>query len=201
MTAHTYCDTSWLMSIAMYPNKNWNGPLVFLVIFFTSTKGVCFMQNIESKNKPLLLPEAILFIGLQASGKTSFYQKSFSSMYIHINLDTLHTRNKERLLLEKCFSNGKSFVVDNTNPTILSRSGYIRAAKEHGYRVIGYFFQSILADCIARNQLRTGKACLPNIALASVSKQLELPSYQEGFDSLYFVRLTDSEFCIEPWQT
>ncbi len=58
----------------------------------------------------------ILFTGLQASGKTTFWQQRYPDL-VHVNLDTLHTRNKERQLLEDCFSSGTSFVVDNTNPT------------------------------------------------------------------------------------
>ena len=62
----------------------------------------------------------ILFTGLQASGKTTFWQQCFPDL-VHVNLDTLHTRNKERQLLEKCFASGTSFVVDNTNPTRTDR--------------------------------------------------------------------------------
>ena len=43
-----------------------------------------------------------------------------------------------------CLNNGKSFVIDNTNPKISDRKHYIQKAKEYGYQVIGIFFQSIL---------------------------------------------------------
>ena len=81
----------------------------------------------------------ILFTGLQASGKTTFWRQRFPDV-VHVNLDTLHTRNKERQLLEDCFSSGTSFVVDNTNPTRKDRERYIVPAKENGYRIIGYYF-------------------------------------------------------------
>lgn len=45
---------------------------------------------------------AIILIGLQASGKSTCYHRMWKDDYVHINLDTLHTRNKERLLLEEC---------------------------------------------------------------------------------------------------
>lgn len=72
---------------------------------------------------------AIIFIGIQASGKSTFYHEQFAA-YTHINLDTLHTRNKENLLLQECVECGRSFVVDNTNPTKEDRQKYIRAAKD-----------------------------------------------------------------------
>ena len=76
---------------------------------------------------------------LQASGKSSFYRENFSS-YAHVNLDTLKTRGMEKTLLTQCLRTGRSFVADNTNPTLLDRQRYIAPAKEAGYRVTGYFF-------------------------------------------------------------
>ncbi len=104
---------------------------------------------------------AIIFIGIQASGKSTFYHERFED-YVHINLDTLHTRNKEKLLLQECVENGYSFVVDNTNPTKADREKYIQIARDHGYRIHGYYFQSSVSDCIARNQKREGKARIPD---------------------------------------
>lgn len=34
---------------------------------------------------------------------------------------------------------------------------YIRAERENGYRIQGYYFQSSVSDCIARNREREGK--------------------------------------------
>ncbi len=144
-------------------------------------------------------PKAVIFIGLQASGKTTFYRQMLWE-YVHINLDTLHTRNKERLLLEECLRRGDSFVVDNTNPSKEDRARYIGAARAYNYRIEGYFFRSVLADCIERNRARTGKACVPDKAIACTSGRLELPSPQEGFDRLYFVRMEQGKFIVEPWK-
>lgn len=142
----------------------------------------------------------ILFTGLQASGKTSFWQQYFPDL-AHVNLDTLHTRNKERILLDECFASDASFVVDNTNPTRKDREKYISRAKENGYRVIGYYFQSSISACKERNSRRTGKALLPVSALAATHRILELPGWDEGFDELYYVRIDDSGFAVEPWET
>ena len=142
----------------------------------------------------------ILFTGLQASGKTSFWQQYFPDL-AHVNLDTLHTRNKERILLDECFASGASFVVDNTNPTRKDRERYISRAKENGYRVIGYYFQSSISACKERNSRRTGKALLPVSALAATHRILELPGWDESFDELYYVRIDDSSFAVEPWET
>lgn len=144
-------------------------------------------------------PKAIIFIGIQASGKSTFYQQYYSPGFVHINLDTLHTRAKEAKLLEECICSRLSFVIDNTNPTIEDRKKYIQAAKRNGYEIEGYFFQSVVQDCIKRNSYRTGKACVPNTAIACTSNRLELPSYEEGFHRLYFVHIQENTFVIEPW--
>ena len=142
---------------------------------------------------------AILMIGIPASGKSTYYTRYFPE-YVHINLDTLHTRNKEQALLVECLLAEKPFVVDNTNPTKKDRQRYIALAKVMGYRVEGYFFQSVVKDCVERNEQRTDKAKISSAAVAAISNKLELPHMNEGFDKLYFVRLADSDFVVEPWR-
>lgn len=102
--------------------------------------------------------------------------------------------------MEDCLEKGISFAVDNTNPTIEDRARYILRAKACGYRIDGYFFQSVIADCVKRNAARQGKARVPDKAIVSTSNRLELPSCAEGFDQLYFVKLEQGEFIIEEWK-
>lgn len=144
--------------------------------------------------------QAIVFMGIQASGKTTFYEQMLADMgYVHISLDLLHTRNKENLLLADCLENGRSFVVDNTNPEVSVREKYIKKAKEYGYRVIGVFFQSKVKDCMRRNEQRGLK--VPQKAIACTGNNLQLPSLEEGFDELYFVSINiDGKFKISPWR-
>lgn len=140
---------------------------------------------------------AVILIGLQASGKSTFYQEHFTDTHVRVNLDTLHTRNKERLLIEECIASGKSFAVDNTNPTALDRARYITPAKAAGYRIIGFFFKSVLSECMARNRSRTGKERIPDVALAATSNKLEIPAWPEGFDALYYVSIGNGNFVME----
>ena len=151
-------------------------------------------QNAQNARK------AIIFIGIPASGKSAFYARNFADGYERINLDTLHTRRKEQMLVDSCLQEGKSFVVDNTNPTKADRQRYIAAAKAAGYRVEGYFFQSIVRDCKERNARREGKARVPDAAFGAVSSKLEMPCLDEGFDALYFVRITGGDFVCEDWE-
>lgn len=140
----------------------------------------------------------IVFIGIQASGKTTFYQRFFACHGLaHINLDTLHSRHKEAMAIRACLDNRTSFVVDNTNPQISDRKRYISLAKAHRYEIIGIFFQSRVKDCIERNEKR--ERCVPRLAIPSTSNKLQMPSYGEGFDQLFFARIAKNGFEITIW--
>ena len=142
---------------------------------------------------------AYIMIGIQGSGKSEFCRRCLPDV-VRVNLDTQKTRNNERRLLEECHEKGCDYVVDNTNPTREDRARYIVPAKQNGYRVIGYFMQSRLQECIRRNNLREGKAVLPAKAIAMTSNMLELPSKAEGFDELYFVANDGTEMTVSEWR-
>lgn len=143
--------------------------------------------------------QAVIFIGIQASGKTTFYNRMLSDgTYTHISLDDLRTRNREKQEMMLCLERGHSFVIDNTNPEASDRTAYIQKAKEYGYHVVGLFFQSQVKECVRRNEERGGK--VPSKAIASTSNKLQIPSRAEGFDELYFVRIVNNDFEISLWR-
>lgn len=140
--------------------------------------------------------EAVLFCGIQAAGKTTFYVERFLRTHVRISMDLLHTRNKERKLMELCLSLQQRFVVDNTNPTRKERQKYIEAARQHRFKVIGYYFHTEVAAAIARNAGRTGKGHIPIPGIRGTYKKLEPPAYDEGFDILHRVELTPQGFRV-----
>jgi predicted kinase len=101
--------------------------------------------------------EAIIFIGIQATGKSTFFQQRFFATHVRINLDMLKTRNRERILLAACLDARQPFVIDNTNLTRQWRAGYIGQAKDAGFSVTGYYFKSALQAALERNSRRSGK--------------------------------------------
>lgn len=131
--------------------------------------------------------KAVIFIGIQGSGKTYYYNWHFAGKYEHINLDELHTRNNEMKALEEFITKGADIVIDNTNITRADRQRYIPILKAAGYEISGYIFESKVKDCIRRNELRTGKARVPAAAIAATSNKMQLPTRDEGFDELYYV--------------
>ena len=145
------------------------------------------------------MPAMIIMMGIQGSGKSTFCAKNFPE-YTRINLDTLHTRKKENDALWLAINRKENIIIDNTNPTVSDRKKYIEAGKASQYNIIGYFMQSRLQECIERNDARQGKEKIPAIAIACTSNKLEMPSYEEGFDELYFVKITDEGFSVSKWR-
>ncbi|MEO8494124.1 MAG: AAA family ATPase [Planctomycetota bacterium] len=141
--------------------------------------------------------EAIVFTGLQGSGKSSFYKERFFATHVRISLDLMRTRNRERKFLAACLNTEQRFVIDNTNPTREERAKYVTLAKEARFRVVGYYFCSKVAECLQRNDGRA--EAVPEVAILSTAKKLEIPAFDEGFDELWYVRLTDAGFVVEEW--
>lgn len=153
------------------------------------------MDTIEKTLSPQ--KGAVIFIGLQASGKSAFFGERFAATHVRISLDELNTRGKEQRLLEQCIADGKPFVVDNTNPTAADRARYIALAGKAGYRIVGVVFRSSLKECLKRNKKREGKARVPDIAIAATAAKMEETDLKEGFDEIYDVYLKDGEFSLE----
>ena len=142
--------------------------------------------------------ELIIFTGLQASGKSSFYKEKFIDTHIRLNLDMLKTRHREKLLFNACLEAKQPLVIDNTNSTVEERKRYIVPAKEKRFKITGYYFGSSLEDCKKRNRQRD--RVIPLVGLLATHKKLRLPSYEEGFDELYCVSIdNNNSFAIEGW--
>ena len=144
--------------------------------------------------------EGIILMGLQASGKSSFFLQKFYQTHMRLNLDLLKTRNREAILLNACLESKTPCVIDNTNPTQNVRARYIELFKPSGFNVVGYCFITNAAECIQRNKKRIFKERVPDVAIRATRNKFEYPSIKEGFDRLYAVRLIDNEFLIEGWK-
>ena len=144
--------------------------------------------------------EAVILIGIQGSGKSTFYQQRFAATHRLISLDLLKTRPRERELLRACLANAQPFVVDNTNVLVAERAVYIQAARPAGFRVIGYFFDIAMRDALRQNAQRAGKTKIPVPAVVGTFKRLQRPNPDEGFDELSVVRPDPAgRFAITPW--
>lgn len=141
-------------------------------------------------------PEAVIFTGVQAAGKSTFYRERFFHTHVRINMDMLKTRRRESLLLEACLAAKQPFVVDNTNVLAAERARYIAPARAAGFTVTGYVFRATPREAIARNRDRTDKPAIPIPGLLGTIKRMEEPRLDEGFDELFTVTLTASNVYV-----
>ena len=141
--------------------------------------------------------EAVIFIGIQGSGKSTFYRERFFGTHVRINVDMLRTRQREQILFNACLTAQQSFVIDNTNPTKTDRARYIVPARAAGFRVVAYLFKSTVREAIQRNNQRKLKAKIPPPAIAATFKKLEPPTPEEGFDEIFTVVIApDNQFVV-----
>ena len=149
----------------------------------------------EDLREPEGRAELDVFVGLQASGKSTFYRERFAETHEHVSKDLFrHNKNRNRRqiqLVDEALRSGRSVVVDNTNPTPKDRAPLIQLAREHGVRAIAYFFESTTRASRERNARRSGRARVPDVAIYATAKKLVPPSRDEGFDEVYGVRVLE----------
>ena len=139
--------------------------------------------------------ECVVFVGLPASGKTTFFTQRFAATHTHISKDlwpkSARQGPRQARELRAALGAGRSVVVDNTSPTPADRAEILGVAREFGARSIGYFFTASTREAIGRNRGRQGTARVPDVAIFTTAKRLVIPTCEEGFDELYRVAIRD----------
>ena len=124
--------------------------------------------------------EAVILVGIQGSGKSTFYHERFRDTHLRVNLDMLKTRHRERRLVRLCAETATRFVADNTNPTLAERAVYIHAARGAGFRVVGYYFESRVDECDRRNRGRPPGRVVPRAGLLGCAGRMQRPLARRG---------------------
>jgi predicted kinase len=136
--------------------------------------------------------ECVILVGLPAAGKSTLYRERFATTHRLISKDLMpNVRDKgqrQTEMIAAALAEGASFVVDNTNATRAERAAIITQAKAAGARVVGYFLEVTTREAVGRNRAREGKARVPDVAIFTVAKKLELPAMDEGFDETISIR-------------
>lgn len=148
--------------------------------------------------------DVIIFVGLQASGKSTLYRTRFSTTHTYVSKDLLRSNKRparrQQQLVEEALQAGHSVVIDNTNPTPEDRAPLIALGHQYGAQVVGYYFETQVKRSLEWNARRSGLARVPPVGIFATLKRLTTPTYKEGFDQLYTVQATeDDQFAVTPF--
>lgn len=132
--------------------------------------------------------EMIIFVGLQAAGKSTYYHANLAATHVHVSKDLMKNvrdRNaQQKQMIETAFGEGRSVVIDNTNPTPAVRAPLIELGRRFSARVVACYFETTVKDTVARNRLRQGKARVPDVVIYVAARKLVPPAFGEGFDEV-----------------
>lgn len=142
--------------------------------------------------------EAVILMGAQGSGKSTFARRQFFETHLRLSLDQLKSRPRLHALLTTCLTTQTPFVWDLCNATRAERSQVIALARLWNFGVTGYFFNCDLVTCLARNAAREGRARIPEVGVRATWARTQKPRFEEGFHALFSVGpAEDGGFLIE----
>jgi len=125
--------------------------------------------------------EYVLMIGVALSGKTTYVKENFNHERIALSYFG-NDRKKEMEYIEKCLSQGKSVVIDDTNLTAAIRKQHIDLARKYGARVRGILMNT--SRGLLEKRQRSRRDPFPISVIYKQLNQLETPVIDEGFDEL-----------------
>lgn len=127
--------------------------------------------------------ELVIMVGYPSSGKTTYTDKHFKKdNYVILHGDVLKTESKIVKALKSELDQGKSVVIDATNPSKNKRKVFIDIAKERGLYVRVVHVATSIEESMEQNSKREQK--VPKIVLYVYRKKFEEPSKSEGVDEV-----------------
>jgi len=120
-------------------------------------------------------------IGVALSGKTTYIKANFEHERITLSYFD-NDRKKEQEYIEKCLSQGKNVVIDDTNLTAVIRKQHIDLARKYNARVRGILMNT--SRGLLEKRQRSRRDPFPLSVIYKQLNQLETPVIDEGFDEL-----------------
>ncbi len=127
-----------------------------------------------------------MVVGLQGGGKSTWVREHLAVTHAVVSKD--HWPNarrreaRQQRVVAELLAEGRSVVVDNTNPTPVDRAPLVAAARAAGAGVRAVWLDTPVPVCAARNEARGGRARVPPAGLYGTAARLVPPTRAEGFD-------------------
>jgi len=173
---------------------NWGkSPFSWPVFTPSSLKKAISLLHADSANSELRkkTQEIIVMVGFPACGKSTISRKHFVLHgYEHVNQDTLGTWQKCVAACKLAISQGKSVVIDNTNPNRKTRQRYIEVAKSEKIPARCFWMTTSHENSLHNNKFRdltnTNKDYkhVGRIAFNIYKSSFEEPQLDEGFEDI-----------------
>lgn len=134
--------------------------------------------------------EVVILQGPPASGKSTFARRYFRPHnYEIINRDTLQTPAKCLKAAREALDQGKSIVIDNTNPSADARSDYIELAKSHKIPCRCFVMDTPIELCHHLNYVRVHQTNgdvrrIPDVGYNMYKKNYQEPKTNEGISEI-----------------
>lgn len=144
--------------------------------------------------------EMIIFCGSPGSGKSTIW-RNYLADYVRVNNDTLKSRDKCLKAAEEALKEGKSLVIDNTNPAKDTRKLYIDLAKKYKFPVRCFYFDLPkelafhLDDLRSYNVHREHESKrVGKTPVHTWYKYVEPPTKSEGFEEIEVIQFVPGPF-------
>src|SRR3954451_16398838 len=129
-------------------------------------------------------------VGLQGSRPAPVQGPASSSREVG-GTGVLSARRREarqQRVVAELLAEGRTVVVDNTNPAPADRAPLIALAQAAGVPVRAVVLDTPVELCLARNDARPGWARVPLVGVLGTRARLVPPTVEEGFDRVEVVR-------------
>jgi bifunctional polynucleotide phosphatase/kinase len=157
-----------------------------------------YLETVPSPTLPADTTEVIVCVGVPASGKSSYVKQHLVRKgYVHVNQDTLRTKEKCVAACKQAIKENKSVVIDNTNPEKITRAVYIKLAKEAGIPVRCFYFGHNEGLAQHNNSYRAiykqndeKRELIGGIVFRMFKSKFQAPTQDEGFDEIKEIGFT-----------
>ncbi|XP_064606402.1 bifunctional polynucleotide phosphatase/kinase-like [Liolophura sinensis] len=131
--------------------------------------------------------EIVILVGAPASGKSTFRKRYLEPYgYLAVNRDTMGTMAKCLKAAKDALKEGKSVVVDNTNPSMSARSDFLDLASKTGCPCRCFVMNTPIEvahhmNMVRQNQTNGQVRRVPEVGYNVYKKNFQEPTIEEGF--------------------